>query len=116
MWSSSSGSVLQGEMVKFCFWRRPKKIQLTGYIYQPCSGWGNSIRWKDFKKRQIVGWQQRKPEIGDEIRFKMQSKKTAQFVVIEVEHCGDPKDMFFADVVDIGYVGEKPLNPNIKEA
>lgn len=96
------------------FSRKPK---MTGYIYQGSyhTGWGDSINWSDYPKRQMVGWLQRRPEKGDEIRMEMKSGKIARYVVLEVEHCSNPDDMWFASVMDIGYVGEKPINP-IREA
>ncbi len=45
----------------------------------------------------------------------MKSGKTARFAVISVEPCSDPEDMFFADVMDIGYLGEKSIN-KVREA
>lgn len=95
--------------------KRP--IKLTGYVYEADrhNGWGNSIQWSDYDKRRVVGWLQRRPKVGDEIRFKMESGKTARYAVVIVEYMGDPNDMFFADVMDIGYVDEKPIN-KVREA
>jgi hypothetical protein len=98
------------------FKKKTKKLQLTGITYPPCNGWGDSIEWSDFASRRIVGWQTRKPEVGDEIHKNMASGKVARFAVISVEYCGDPADMFFADVADIGYVGEPSINSSIIEA
>jgi hypothetical protein len=97
-----------------------RKPEMTGYVYNAWEheGWGNSIIWSygdGFEKRQITGWLWRKPTVGDEIRFKMESGKIARFRVQDVEHASGVHDMFFAHLMDIGYVGEDPINP-IKEA
>lgn len=97
-----------------------KKPEMTGYVYNAWEhqGWGDSIIWSigvDFEKRQITGWLWRKPNIGDEIRFKMESGKIARFRVQNVEHAEGVHDMFFGDLMDIGYVDEAPIN-QVKEA
>lgn len=94
-----------------------KKLQMTGYVYEAKkhTGWGDAINWSSFEKRRIYGHLQRKPEIGDEIVFDMKTGKQARFAVINVTHESDPPDMFFADVMDIGYIDESPLN-KVKEA
>lgn len=106
-------------MSKFIDWfeGRIKKPQLTGYVYDASkhTGWGNSIDWSDYDNRRVVGWLHRKPVVGDEILFRMKSGKTSRYAVLKVEYCGDPRDMFFADVMDIGYEGEAPIN-RVKEA
>lgn len=68
--------------------------------------WGDRIQWFNWDTRKIVGWLDRIPSIGDEIRFQMQSGKVAQFEVIEIERCRDPQDMFFATLKDIGYLND----------
>lgn len=45
-----------------------------------------------------------KPKVGDEFRSKMESGKVARFKIIKVDRCGDPQDMFFCNVEDVGYV------------
>lgn len=94
-----------------------RKFKLSGYIYEADrhTGWGDLIAWNDFEKRRLYGFLQRKPEVGDEVRFKMSSGKVARFAILNVEHAGDPPDMWFADAMDIGYVGEAPIN-KVREA
>ena len=70
----------------------------------------------DWDKREIVGWLSRIPKVNDEIQKKMESGKIARFIVLSVERCGDPPDMFFAKVADIGYLGKPIINPQIREA
>ena len=67
-------------------------------------GWGNRISWSYWEHRKINGHLPYKLKPGDEIRSRMQSGKIARFRVTEVEYCGDPKDMFFATVEDVGYL------------
>jgi hypothetical protein len=94
-----------------------KRPVLTGYVYESWrhTGWGDAIGWSNYKERRVHGWLWRRPQVGDEIRWKMESSKVARFIVTDVEYCYDPDDMFFADVMDIGYVGEPPIN-KVKEA
>ena len=94
-----------------------KKLKLTGYVYDmdKHSGWGNAINWSNYEERRISGHLQRKPVIGDEIIAKMESGKIVRYGVTKVEYMHDPRDMFFADVMDIGYQDEKPIN-KVKEA
>lgn len=70
------------------------------------NGWGNNISWSSWEKRRIYGhvsWAI-KSQIGDEIRCLSESGQTMRFKVKSVETPGDPKDMFFATLEDIGYV------------
>jgi hypothetical protein len=106
-------------MGRFTDWfegRKTKPLHLTGYVYEAerHSGWGDRLDWFDYDKRRISGHLQRKPVVGDEVLFRMSSGKTARYAVTSVEYCGDPRDMFFADVMDIGYEGDEPLNPVVE--
>jgi len=69
------------------------------------TSWGDNIYFFNWEKRHLVGWMTPIPNIGDEIRCKMKSGKVARFKIIKVEPQKDPKDMFFATVEDIGYLG-----------
>jgi hypothetical protein len=74
--------------------------------YEIGGGWGNTIQWFNYDKRRVTGWKQCKPRAGDILESRMESGKTGVFKFVEVEHCSDPHDMFFATVEDIGYKGE----------
>ena len=63
---------------------------------------GIDISWQDFDRRVIVGHSGR-PKPGDVFTSKMQSGKMAVFEVVKVRWCGDPSNMYFADVKDVGY-------------
>jgi len=75
------------------------------------NSWGNKIDVFDWDKRTIVGWMQVKPEVGDEIRIKMQSGKIGRFSITSVETYLDPKDMFFAQFKEIGYLNSNAGYP-----
>lgn len=68
-------------------------------------GWGNSLCWYNFEKRRIHGWLSNPIiKIGDEIRCKMESGKTAIFTVTELDYQSNPTDMFFGTVEDNNYL------------
>ncbi|KKM73988.1 hypothetical protein LCGC14_1404960 [marine sediment metagenome] len=78
---------------------------LTTYRMENHTGWGNSIGWSKYPTR-IDGHLARKPKDGDYVTCAMESGRVGVFQVTSVEHCGDPADMFFADVKPIGYEDE----------
>lgn len=61
------------------------------------------LKWHDWENRKIVGWRSSKPVKGDIYEAEMQSGHIAWFVFLEIDKCGDPHDMFFAEVADLGY-------------
>lgn len=67
------------------------------------NGWGNSISWYDWKKRRLDGHMTPKPNVGDEIRDKLESGKIGRFRVKYVDHVTDVHDMFWCQVSDVGY-------------
>lgn len=70
-------------------------------------GWGSAINWTDISafnkpftdqsRFRVVGWKHRKPCNGDTLKAEFE-KSWIWFRFIKVEPCGDPADMFFADV------------------
>ena len=68
--------------------------------------WGNCVDWFNWDTREVVGHLPTIPDIGDELRSKMDSGKIARFRIESVRQQTDPNDMFFATVSDIGYLGE----------
>lgn len=64
------------------------------------SGWG--IYWQDYDRRVVCGHEGR-PKKGDVFTSKMVSGKIGVFEVINVRWRGDPSNMYFADVKDVGY-------------
>jgi hypothetical protein len=79
-------------------------------IFTPHKGWGNAIGWtselvdgvgtlsgfKSFPKYA--------PGVGDIFIANLVSGKKGIFIFTSVEHCGDPSDMFFADIVAWKYL------------
>lgn len=99
-----------------------KPVQvLTGHVIKEWehNGWGNSVHWSDYKQLRVVGWLQRKPIEGDEIQFRMwtqdNKKVITRFIVTEVEHAGDPRDMFFATVKPFARLGGPITDKYVKE-
>jgi len=87
------------------FKKKVRRPPLTGTIINMSnhSGWGNSIYFSDWNSRRITGHMTPIPSIGDELRAKMESGKTARFLISKIERAGDPRDMFFGYVQDFGY-------------
>ena len=73
-------------------------------MFEMFGGWGDRIDWQNFTKRQIVGWKQVKPKVGDLIKCPMESGDDGLFRVTRVEHMHDPADMFFADTEPVSYL------------
>lgn len=65
----------------------------------------SAVSFFNWDRRTIVGHMYQ-PQKGDIFRTKMESGKYALFTVIKVRWCGDPGNMYFADVKDLGYEGE----------
>lgn len=63
-------------------------------------GW--NFYWTDFDDRTICGHSGR-PQAGDVFTSKMESGKIGVFEVVSVRWCGDPSNMYFAKVKDVGY-------------
>lgn len=70
--------------------------------------WGNSIFWIDWSRLQISGYlsEERRLQIGDEIRDKMNNEKIGVFKVVKIEYMLDPPDKFFGTVEGIRYEEE----------
>ena len=68
------------------------------------TGWGDSILFCNYNKREIAGHLTPLPKVGDEFQVKMVSGKIGRFKIVSVSYCGNPADMFFGIVEDIDYV------------
>ncbi len=68
--------------------------------------WGNHIRWLKFDDRKVWGHMPSIPAKGDYVESLMASGRVVRFKIKKVERPGNPRDMFFADVEDVGYVLE----------
>lgn len=80
-------------------------------------GWGNAIEWlgdDQFEKKElsaantfrVAGWKRDKPKRGDFLKAEF-VKSHMVFKFTKVEPCGNPRDMFFADV--------KPFSQTMKQ-
>lgn len=67
---------------------------------------GIDIYWMDYDRRRICGHSYR-PKVGEGFRAKMQSGKYGIFLITKVDWCGDPRNMYFATVKDMGYENER---------
>lgn len=107
-------------------WRETDPLNyrtLSGRVYnlEDYTSWGNNMYFLNFDERRIVGWinpfgEPGQPRINDEVRTRMESGRVLRFIVVEVEHMSDPRDMFYATVEDIGYLGEPLSNKWVLEA
>lgn len=68
----------------------------------------HSIFWHNYERRVIVG-HIGEPSIGDVFTTKMKSGKIGVFEVVNVRWCGNPRNMYFVVVKDVGYWVEPPL-------
>lgn len=72
-------------------------------------GWGNCINFTTDECTEIEGWLTPRPNNGDELQVKMKSGKIGRYEIIDIDYMSDPRDMFFANLKPIGYVGEEPI-------
>lgn len=77
------------------------------YDLSKLNGWGNSMFFTNFEKRLISGHLTPLPKIGDTVISKMESGRTAEFKIISIEGMSDPRDQFFGQVEDIGYLRDQ---------
>ncbi len=79
-------------------------------LYEYGGGWGDCIQFSgDYKGMRIVGWKSRVPKEGDLLKVPMQSGKSGIFRIVNVDRKMDPRDMFFADIENIGYEDESKV-------
>lgn len=68
------------------------------------SGWGNHIAWQTYPSErdnvhgEVVGFCHRFPRVGELIVSRGSSELYHYLAVTKVNPCGDPGDMFYADV------------------
>jgi len=85
--------------------KRGKEVRL----FKMGGGWGDAINmWRWPKKLgdicKVEGHKNPKPIKGDLLLMPMESGKTLLTQFTKVEPCGDPPDMFFADIKEVDYV------------
>lgn len=83
------------------------QIKLTGKSWNSWehNGWGNSIQYD--KETGWHGWTTPLVRKGDVILMRMTSGKILKAVISSIKYAGDPRDMWFAEVVPLGYVKNK---------
>jgi hypothetical protein len=81
------------------------KPRIAAVLFKVGGGWGNSIEWTSFPS-SVHGWKTPLPVAGDVLAAPMESGKTLVLIFSKVRPCGDPADMFFADVEAVGYSDE----------
>lgn len=78
-------------------------------IFTIGGGWGDIISIDEWPKKDnknlasIHGHKNPIPRIGDILRVPCESGKTMRCKFVAVRPCGDPADMFFADIEAIEY-------------
>ncbi|CAN8140033.1 hypothetical protein THIOSC15_10006 [uncultured Thiomicrorhabdus sp.] len=78
--------------------------------YEISSSWGDMVEWTHSAVEQlqsakldektileVYGFKQKIPEVGDTLMGEFE-KSFMKFEFVEVRRCGDPADMFFAEV------------------
>lgn len=87
------------------------------YLFKYGGGWGNRIEFNGgVEKRKVVGWKPYRPKDGDLLLISMQNGKKALFKFKNVEELHDPKDMFFADIEDVGYEDDPKVIKHLSSA
>ena len=70
-------------------------------------GWGNSIDYSDENRSRIYGFKSSRPEEGSILIDLISSnglKEIPVYVMTKMEYCSDPRDMFFADIEEVGEI------------
>jgi len=73
-------------------------------------GWGDRIQIDEWPKKNneglasVIGWKNPKPKKGDKLRVPLESGKTMLCEFVDVRYCGNPADMFFADIKSLNYI------------
>ena len=69
--------------------------------------WGDSMNFltpRDISEiSKLAGWLKQTPKKGDIFLSEMASGKIAKYLLIKVDKCSNPPDMFFADCIFVGY-------------
>ncbi len=74
--------------------------------FQIGGGWGNAVNWFDLDKLRVVGWQSRRPNVGDGLLAEMVSGRTYVYRFVAVDYKLDPPDMFFGTVKAVCYLDD----------
>lgn len=76
------------------------------YKYWEHSTWGDNIEWRqtDEPFHKVVGWLSRLPKNGDKLLYQTENDDIAVGYFVNVEYCGNPKDMFFAEIIPVNII------------
>lgn len=78
-------------------------------VFTVGGGWGDRIRIDEWPKKNdgnlasVSGHKNPKPQVGDILRVPCKSGKIMRCKFVAVQPCGNPADMFFADIEAIEY-------------
>ena len=87
--------------------RNPKPYT---YKYWEHFSWGDRIEWRNTDEPfplKVVGWLERLPRNGDELLYETEKGDIAVGYFVDVEYCGNPKDMFFAEIIPVDIIKHK---------
>lgn len=76
------------------------------YHMQDHQCWGDSIQWSEWPKLKVHGHLYKRPVKGDILTCDFETGTRLEFQFVYVEHCSDPRDMFFANVKFLGEVSD----------
>ena len=81
------------------------KDDLIG-IFPKDSTWGNRLTMRDWEERKVDGHISPRVSDGDLFGYQMESGKVGVLQLINVDNCLDPRDQFFAEARDVGYLND----------
>jgi hypothetical protein len=89
-------------LLKRLFSRKPKapRARKDAVIYRLGGGWGNRIEWLSHDK--VAGWKTPKPRKGD-VLWEAIGDGYNEYLFLEVENCWGVPDMFFGQILHVGF-------------
>lgn len=73
-------------------------------VFPRDSTWGNRLTFDDYKERNVNGHISPPVSDGDLFAYQLESGRIGVFELANVDNKLDPRDMFFADAKDFGYL------------
>lgn len=92
------------EKIKKAFTPTPRECKILDITKH--KGWGDSVNFDkgEGDRRKIHGFLSNPGlDVGDIVTSPMTKGGVGRWMITKIEHCRDPRDMFFADVKFIGY-------------
>lgn len=91
------------------------KLNPARKVYQKenYQSWGNAIYWLDKPTDYKIYGFIASPKIkeGDELRIRLSSGRIGCLIMYNIDYKNDPRDMFFANVKELGFLDELEQNP-----